>query len=115
MPTQVFTLLADHVAQPFPDLGVVHRIVVNPALVVGVVGRVNVDAFQLAFELGQQAFERFQVVAVDAAVIKAVGGCAFGRAKAAHLAQHPKRHLVVVVVVDDLVFSDPVQCWHVLF
>lgn len=65
-----------HLPQPFFDLGVVDRIVVHPAFIACVVWWVDVDAVHLAFKLGQQAFQGFQVIAMNDAVGGGVGGCA---------------------------------------
>lgn len=111
VPRQVLAFLAHDLPEPAPDLGVVDGVVVDPALVAGVVWRVDVDAFHPALELGQQAFQGFQVVAVDDAVVGGVRRRAFGRGEGRDLVEHPERH--VVVVVDHLVFPYPVQCWHV--
>ena len=43
MAGQVLALLADNLAQPFFDLRVIDIIVIDPALVVGVVGRIYKD------------------------------------------------------------------------
>jgi len=64
----------------------------------------------LALELGQQAFQRFQVVALDDAVVRAVTWCA-GRCLVVVVVEHyPVGH--VTVMVFDLVLSDPMQRWH---
>ena len=44
MTGQVFALFADNLAQPLLDLRVIDIIVVDPALVAGVVGRIYVPA-----------------------------------------------------------------------
>ena len=112
MPGKVLALFADHFTQPLLHFGVVHRVVIDPALVASVVGRINVDALHLALELGQQALQRLQVVTVDDAVIRTVGGGAGGSLKGVLLVEDPERHLVMVV--DDLVLPYPGERWHVV-
>ncbi len=46
------------------------------------------------------------------AVIGAIRRSAFRRAKARHLVEHPKRH--IEMVIHHLVFTDPLQRWHVV-
>ena len=55
-------------------------VVVDPALVAGVVRRVDVDALDLAVVVREQGFERLQIVAVDDEVVvqAGFGGQAFG-------------------------------------
>lgn len=56
MAGQVLALFADDLAQPFLDLGVVDVIVIDPALVAGVVGRVDVNALDAPSYRGSSAF-----------------------------------------------------------
>lgn len=44
MADQVLAFFADHFAQPRLDLRVIYIVVINPALVAGVVGWINVNA-----------------------------------------------------------------------
>ena len=55
--------------QPLPHQGAVHVVVVQPALVAGVVGRVDVDALDPACVAGQQGLQRVEIVAVDDQVV----------------------------------------------
>lgn len=105
-------------------IGNVH--VVYPALVAGVIGRIDVDALHPALIPGQQGLQRVQIIPVDNHVFAAVapqGGfsCAFGAihllpgvlavfVKAVLPVKHPERHFLMVV--DDLLFSNPFQCRH---
>ena len=56
MPGEVLPFLAYHFAQPLFDFGVVDVVVVNPALVAGVVGRIyvpaDIDTIEKAFSGG---------------------------------------------------------------
>ena len=56
-------------AQPVAHHRRVDLVVVNPALVAGVVGRVDVDALHLAVKGRQQRLERLQVVALDDEIV----------------------------------------------
>lgn len=62
---EVLALLADDVAQPLLDPGVVDVVVVDPAFVACVVGRVDVDAVDSALVLREQRLESFEIIAVD--------------------------------------------------
>ena len=61
MARKVFGFLAHGFAKPCTDERAVGVVVVNPALVAGVVRRVNVDALDPARVRGQQAFQRQQM------------------------------------------------------
>jgi len=104
MTAQILALPAHNLAQPFFDSGIVHIVVIDPALVARVVRRINVDALDLPLVSGQQGLERLQVVAPDDHVLAAPGVVCIS------LLQHPVGHLQVVV--DYLVFSDPFKCGH---
>jgi hypothetical protein len=56
VPGEVFGLRAHHLPQPVPYLGAVHVVVVDPALVAGVVGRVYVDQLHSPPVLGEEGF-----------------------------------------------------------
>ena len=72
MAGQILALFAHHFSQPFLDVGVADIIVVAPALVAGVVGRVDIDALHLALILRQQGFQCFKIIAVDDHVLTVV-------------------------------------------
>ena len=65
MTGEVFALFADYLSEPLTDAGIIHVVVVDPPLIAGVVGRIDVDKPDAAFILRQQGFQRFQVVAVN--------------------------------------------------
>ena len=56
MAGQVLALFADNLAQPLLDLRVIDVIVIDPALVAGVVGRIDIDALDAPLIPGQQRF-----------------------------------------------------------
>ena len=60
--------VADGFAEPLSIRGL-DVVVVDPAFVAGVVGRVDVDALDLAGVVRQQRLERVEVVAVDDEVV----------------------------------------------
>lgn len=64
MTAQILALLAYDLAQPLLDFRVVHVVVVNPLFVARVVRRIDIDALHTTFVLGQQRFQRLQIVAV---------------------------------------------------
>ena len=69
MAGQVLALFADNLAQPLLDLRVVDVIVIDPALVSGVGGRIDIDALDAPLIPGQQVF---QIVAPDNHVVATV-------------------------------------------
>ena len=111
VPGQVLALFAHHLAQPFPDFGVVHIVVIHPALVARIVGRVDVNTLHPALIPGQQGLERLQVVAPDDHVFAAVvrGGLAVF-VEAVLALQHPEGDLLVVVY--HFFFSNPFKGGH---
>lgn len=105
MPRKVVYFRTYHLAKPFSDMRVVHIVVIHPILITCVVGRIDVNAFDSILVFREQGFEGFKIVAMDNH-IAAVGGVAEG----IFAVEHPKRH--VVVMGDDLVFANPIQCGH---
>ena len=114
MAGQVLALFADNLAQPLLDFRVVDIIVVDPALVARVVGRINVNALDAPLIPGQQRFQGFQIIAPDNHIFTAVIFFMLALLVIAVLAlQHPERHFLMVI--DDFTFSNPFQCWHGVF
>ena len=111
MAGEVLALFAYHFAQPFSDFRVVYIVVVYPALVAGVVGRINVDALHPALIPGQQGLQRVQIIPVDDHIFTTVIlGVLAVFVKTILPVKHPERYLLMVV--DDLLFSNPLQCRH---
>ena len=81
-------------------------VVVHPALVARVVGRVDVDALHLALVLGQQRFEGFEVVAMNNH-IAGVGCDAEGIFAVEYTIGH------IQMVRNDLFFTNPIECRHI--
>jgi hypothetical protein len=106
MSVERLAFLADHLAQPATDLRAVDIVVVDPALVTGVVRRVDVNALHLAGVSGEQRLQRVQVVALDNQ-IAAVGHAA---GQIGHRFEESERD--VLVVFDHGVFADPAQGGH---
>ena len=114
MPGKVLSFSAHHFTQPLFDFRVVDIIVVDPALVARVVGRINVNALDAPLIPGQQCFQGLQIIAPDNHVFAAVIFFMLALLVIAVLAlQHPERHFLMVI--DDFTFSDPFQCWHGVF
>ena len=108
---EVFALLADHVAQPLFNARVADIVVIHPALVARVIGGIDIDALDAALVLGQQGFERLQIVAPDDLVPVRVFRAGLAAAKVGVLMlQHPVGHLQMVI--DHLIFSDPFKRRH---
>ena len=61
VPGQVLALPAHDLPQPLADFRVVYIVIVDPALVSRVVGRVDIDALHPSLVPGQQSFEHLQV------------------------------------------------------
>ena len=84
---------------------------IYPALVAGVVGRIDVNALYLPLKPGQQGFEGFQIVPVDNHVLAAViPRVLTALIEAVSPVKHPEGHFLVMV--DDFTFSNPFQCRH---
>ena len=106
---EVLALLAHGPVEPLPDAGVVDVVVVDPALVAGVVRRIDVDAVDPTLVLGQQGLQGLEVVAVDDHV-PAVRAVAVEHALLGHALEHAVRD--VAVVVDHLLLAHPVESRH---
>ena len=111
MAGQVIAFLANDLTDPLLDPGVIDGVVVHPAFIAGVVGRIDVDAVDFAFVARQECFERFEVVAVDDHVLGAVVRFVLTVLVEGVLAvEDAVWH--VEVVGDDFVFAHPVQFRH---
>jgi len=97
-------LPAYHLAQPLLDFWVTDVVVVDPALVACIVGRIDVDTLHLALILGQQGFEGSQIIPVNNHVPALIG--VIGIVDVQHLERDFQ------VVVDDLIFPNPFQYGH---
>ena len=108
MAGEVVGFLADGVAEPLTNFGAVDGVIINPALVAGVVWRVDVDALDLPGITRQQRFERDEVVALDDEVL----GVALSRraGQVWHFLQQPKRHFGMMT--DNRLLPDPIQRRH---
>ena len=60
-----FAFLSDDLAEPLANDRAVDIVVVGPAFVAGVVGRVDADTFHLAGIMWEQGLESDEVVALD--------------------------------------------------
>ncbi len=103
MSAEVFAFFADHLSQPFLELRIVDVIVVDPTFVARVVGRIDVDAFHLAFILRQQRLEGCEVVTVYDHVARSRRG-GFGSGKCVLLIEYAEGY--VVVMIDDFLFPN---------
>ena len=73
MPLQIFVINGCVLCKPLPHEWTVYVVVVDPSLVAGVVGWINIDAFDAVGVARQQRFEGVQVVAVDDEVVVFIG------------------------------------------
>ena len=65
MAIERLALFADDLTEPFANDGAVYVVVISPTFVAGVVRRVDIDALHLAGVVGQQRFQRDEIVALD--------------------------------------------------
>jgi hypothetical protein len=103
---EVFGFWADGFTEPFFDCGAVDVVVINPVFVAGVIGRVDVDAFDFSGVVGQEGFEGEEVVAFDEEVL---GVCLAG-GEGVVAAEQVVRDLAVVV--EDGLLTYPVEGRH---
>ena len=109
---QVLTLLADNLPQPLLDFRIIHIVVVDPFLVSGIVGWIDIDTLDSPLVFGKQGFQRFEVVAVNDFIATICGSrvswiiCP----ESVFMLQHPIRHFLMVI--DNFLLSYPSQCRH---
>jgi len=106
MAGQVFGLFADSFAEPGFHFGAVDIIVINPAFIAGIVGRVDVYALNLAGVIWQKCLESQKIVGLHQkiAAVRLTAGKVFS------LFEKVKRNLAMMVYYG--LFADPVECWH---
>jgi hypothetical protein len=107
MAIERLAFLADDLPQPLTDNRAVHVVVVSPALVAGVVRRIDVDALHLAGVVRQERFERNEVIALhdEISVTRLAAG------EIGHVFEQVKRHLVVMI--HHRLFPNPIQRRHI--
>lgn len=101
--------------QPFFDFGGVHVVVVYPAFIAGIVGRVNVDARDFAFVFGQKRLESFEIIAVNDFIAAAAwGGSVFLVLSVAVVRIRMVKDFEwnVAVMIQNVFFTNPVECRH---
>ena len=74
-PPQVFPVHRAVGGQPLPHQGAVDAVVVDPALVAGVVGWINIDALDLASIAGQQGLQPCRLSPCTIRLSSASAGC----------------------------------------
>jgi len=106
MAVECFTLLPHNLAKPFCDNWTLYIIVINPALIPRVVGRIDVDALHLTCVIGEQRLQRGQVIPfhdqIPAPRITAT--------KIRYILEQMKGNLLVMI--HHGLFSNPVQRRH---
>ena len=65
MAGEVFAFFADDFTKPLLDSWVIDGVVVDPAFVTRVIGRINVDTIDFFLIARQERFEGFEVVAMN--------------------------------------------------
>ena len=113
MPREVFPFFSDDFSEPFFDLGIVDIVIIHPPFISCVVGRVYVDAFDLAFVLWQERLKCSEIVSLDDHISRICWllRLSFLRIEAVCVLEYLIRH--ILVVCDDFVFSYPVKSGHV--
>ena len=111
MAREVFAFLANDFTKPFLNSRVVDGVVVDPAFVTCVIGRIDVGTVDSSFIARQEGFEGFEVVAVDNHVLRTVILLMLPVLVIGVLAVEDTIGNVEVVG-DHLVFADPVELWH---
>ena len=106
MPGEIFGLFADGLAEPAEDFRGVDVVVIDPALVAGVVGRIDADTLHLPGVARQQRLEGVEIVALHNQIARS--GIAMGELLVRF--EQAERHLLVVP--HNGVLADPVQCGH---
>jgi hypothetical protein len=100
MAVEGLALLAHGFTKPIADERTIDIVIVSPAFIAGVVGRIDVYALDLPCIVRQQSLESFEVVALDNQVAAArVSAPEFW-----HIFEQPEGYLLVVV--DDRLFSN---------
>lgn len=118
MTREVFAFFADYLIKPSFKLWIVDVVVVNPAFVTRVVRRIDIDAFDPAFVLRQQRFERRQIVPVDDPIPRLLRLPRLTRLprlftlKRVLFFKNAKRN--VVMMIHNLVLPDPSQFRHIV-
>jgi len=106
MPVQRFSFFPDDLTEPFADDRAVDVVVVGPAFVAGVVGRIDADAFHLTGEVREQGFEGDEIVTLrdDVAASRIAAG------ELRHILEQVEGNFQVVF--DDGILADPVEGGH---
>ena len=99
---------SDGFGEPLSDSGCVHVVVVSPAFVAGVVGRVDVDALHLSAIARKQGAESLQVIAFDDEIFRRIAPR--GQGKLWLFAE--QAHGNVVVVAHNVGFTDKIKDRH---
>lgn len=97
--------------QPFLDGWAVDVVVVDPVFVAGIVGRIDEDAFDSAGVVGEECFEREEVIAFNEEVASTEGFVLNPEGSTAVVGECMYWHFIVMV--DDSFFADPIERWHV--
>ena len=101
-----FAFLADDLAEPLANEGAVDIVVVGPALVAGVVRRVDANALHLTGVVWEQRLEGDEVVSLD----DEVAGAGVTAGEVRHVLEQVERHFQVMF--DDGFLADPIECGH---
>jgi len=97
--------------QPFLDGWAVDVVVVDPTFIAGIIGRIDEDAFDSAGVVGEECFEREEVIAFNEEVASTEGFVLNPEGSIAVVGECMYWHFIVMV--NDSFFADPIERWHV--
>ena len=97
MTGQVLALTADYLTEPLSNTGIIDIIVIHPALITGIIRRIDIDALNPALILRQKCLECFQIIAVNDHIITAIIRTLLAvRTKTVLTLQHTIWHIKVI-------------------
>jgi hypothetical protein len=62
---KILSFSADNLPEPITYFWTVHSVVIHPVLVTGIVGRVNIYAFDFSGVVRKERFESKEIIALD--------------------------------------------------
>jgi hypothetical protein len=104
MTREIFSLLADYGMEPPLHLGIVHIVVVDPSLIPCIVRRIYVDTLHPSTILGEERLQGLEIVSSYDLILTRITPIVV------LLVQETIWDLTMMV--DDFVFSDPVESGH---
>src|SRR5688572_24362293 len=106
MSVEGFAFLADDFAKPLADDWTVNVVIVGPAFVARVVGRIDADAFHLSGVVRKQGFEGDEIVSLNDEIARS----RITTGEIRHILEQVEGNFQVMV--DDGLLADPVEGGH---